>query len=602
MDSRQNGALLQHVRRLFGGGTVAGFAEGELLERFATRRDEAAFEALVERLGPMVLRVCRRILHDPHDTEDAFQATFLVLVKKARSIRDPSLLANWLYGVAVKVASRARAKAARRRVVEQSVQDQVEEEAIAMDGSASREPEHRELRTALDQEIGRLPESYRVPIVLCGFQGLTHEEAAARLRWPVGTVRSRMARGRDLLRRRLARRGVEVPAGVLAATLAAEAQAWTAVPSALIEVTTRIALRIAAGSAVGTVPASLEILTREVMKAMVLHKVKWVAVGAMTLAVVGGSAGVLARQGSDGRGTPAADGSPGGIEQQLKKALDQAKDYEVRLARQDREIRELRTQLDAVRKGQVSGGGSGGAMMMPGFSGGAGRAMGDRVGPDGKSMMGMGMGMAGPGGAGGMGMGMAGPGGAGGMGMGMMGPGMPGGFGGAMTNPNRNPNLPSVINDTTVLYQSPKQDRLVAFSIETGKRAAYRATKGTEKVNYIASGAILALDAEGPEITQIAVFDPEAGRWVTQDLKEPARGRVFPIVAQNLVAYPVGRRVYAYSNLPGASRDWAVLELAPGTEPKIAVRRTTITAETGDHLYLFSPKAGRWEELDPKSD
>ena len=391
MDSGQYGAVLQHVRHLFGGGTVAGLAEGELLERFVTRRDEAAFEALVERLGPMVLGVCRRILHDPHDAEDAFQATFLVLVKKAHSVRDPSLLANWLYGVALKVASRARARVARRRAVEQSGQDQAAEEAIAMDASASREPEHRELRTVLDQEIGRLPASYRAPIVLCCFGGLTHEEAAAQLRWPVGTVRSRMARGRDRLRQRLARRGVSVPAGVLAATLAAEAQARTVVPLALIAVTTRAAMGITAGSAVGVVPASVETLTREVMKSMVLHKVKAIAVAVMALAVAGSSAGVLARQGGGG-GAPAADGGPpatdgepgqleqqlkkaldpneqfvisvarriGQLEQQLKKALDQAKDHEKRLAVQDLEIRELKTQLDAARKGQASAAGRAG--------------------------------------------------------------------------------------------------------------------------------------------------------------------------------------------------------------------------------------------------
>jgi hypothetical protein len=280
----------------------------------------------------------------------------------------------------------------------------------------------------------------------------------------------------------------------------------------------------------------------------------------------------------------------GQLERQLKNALDQAKDYEKRLAVQDLEIRGLKTQLDAARKGQASGDGSGGVMMMPDARGGAGTATGGPALPAGKSMTGRGM-------AGGMGMGMAG-GGFGG-GMAMMGPG---GLPGAMTNPDGNPNIPTVINDTTVLYQSPKKDRLVAFSIETGMRAAYRPTKGTEKVEAIASGAILALAAEGPEITQIAVFDPATGRWVTQDLKEPARGRVFPIVAQNLVAYPVGRRVYAYSNLPGASRDWAVLELEPGAEPKVALYRTTITAEAGDRLYVFSPKAGRWEGMDPKGD
>src|SRR3954449_8238622 len=118
MKSRQNEAILGHVRQLFGAGTLVGMAEGQLLERFSSRRDEAAFELIVARHGPMVLGVCRRILSDPDDVEDAFQATFLVLVRKAGSLRDRDRVGNWLFGVASRVALRARATSSRRRAVE----------------------------------------------------------------------------------------------------------------------------------------------------------------------------------------------------------------------------------------------------------------------------------------------------------------------------------------------------------------------------------------------------------------------------------------------------------------------------------------------------
>src|SRR5262249_29781735 len=156
--------------------SVAGMSEGKLLERFLARRDEAAFEALVARFGPMVLGVCRGRLDDPHAVEDAFQGTFLVLVKKAGSIRDPELLGNWLYGVAHRVATRARADAARRRSRER------QGETVDVEGPIE-DPARRELRPLVHEEVNRLPEKYRLPIVLCDLDGRTHEEAARLLGW-----------------------------------------------------------------------------------------------------------------------------------------------------------------------------------------------------------------------------------------------------------------------------------------------------------------------------------------------------------------------------------------------------------------------------------
>ena len=201
MTSGRYGLAWREIGRLFGGESASGLGAGPLLERFAADRDSAAFEALVGRHGPMVLATCRRMLPDPHDADDAFQATFLVLARKAGSIRDPDRLGPWLHGVARRVAARSRALAGRRRSVERPGGDEpMDTSPDALEGA--------EVREVLDEELARLPEKYRAPLVLCYLDGLTHDEAAEALRWPVGTVRSRLAGGRDRLRDRLTRRGL----------------------------------------------------------------------------------------------------------------------------------------------------------------------------------------------------------------------------------------------------------------------------------------------------------------------------------------------------------------------------------------------------------
>ena len=178
-----------------------GMTDGQLLECFVERRDEAAFEALVRRHGPMVLGVCRRVLRHPQDAEDAFQAAFLVLVRRAASIGQRELLGNWLYGVAYRTALDARAAAARRRVLERQVSPMPEPQATdAADAG-------RELRPLLDQELSRLPEKYRVPVVLCDLEGRTRRDVARQLGIPAGTLSGRLTAARQMLARRLARRG-----------------------------------------------------------------------------------------------------------------------------------------------------------------------------------------------------------------------------------------------------------------------------------------------------------------------------------------------------------------------------------------------------------
>jgi len=253
--TRRNGDALRQLATLFNVGAAAGLSDGQLLGRYLTREPEAAelaFAALVERHGPMVLRVCRRVLDDPHAAQDAFQATFLVLARRGGSVRRRDSVASWLHGVALRVAGRARRSAALRRSHERRYAGRVSEAVPGPCGDAA------DLGPVLHEEISRLPDRYRTPVILCYLEGQTCEQAAGRLGCPVGTVKSRLARARDRLRRRLARRGL-APVGV-GALLSAEATRG-AVPARLAEATARAAVTS------GAVPAAVHELVQGVLKA-----------------------------------------------------------------------------------------------------------------------------------------------------------------------------------------------------------------------------------------------------------------------------------------------------------------------------------------------
>lgn len=214
----------------------------QLLDRFVSQGDAAAFEALVRRHGPMVLGVGRRLLHHPQDAEDAFQATFLVLVRKAASLGQRELLGNWLYGVAYRTALDARAAAMRRRKREKQVSSMPEPE-IRDDSE-----EWRELRPFLDQELNSLPDKYRIPIVLCDLEGRTRQDAAEQLAIPVGTLSGRLTTAREMLAKRLTHRGLVLSGTVMIAALSPSA-ASAAVPPPLVASTVQAATTIAAGQA-----------------------------------------------------------------------------------------------------------------------------------------------------------------------------------------------------------------------------------------------------------------------------------------------------------------------------------------------------------------
>jgi RNA polymerase sigma factor (sigma-70 family) len=252
-----------------------------LLERFALQQDETAFEALLHRHGPLVFGVCRRLLSNLHDAEDAFQATFLILARKAGGLSRSALLGNWLYGVAYKVAARARKTAIRRHLREGTDADLAE-----MPNRLP--PAEPDLAPLLHEELQRLPDKYRSPIVLCYLEGKTNEEAACHLNWPVGTVKGRLNRARALLRRRLARRGVGLTAGLLAGS-----KLTAKTSSALLQETFQAALSFTVGNAVvgGATSASALALTKGVLQTMLLSKMKLIATAILSVAFIlgGGS-------------------------------------------------------------------------------------------------------------------------------------------------------------------------------------------------------------------------------------------------------------------------------------------------------------------------
>jgi RNA polymerase sigma factor (sigma-70 family) len=285
-------SVLDQLRRVVVRHGDGGLSDAQLLQRFATKRDEAAFEVLVWRHGPMVLGVGRRVLRNPDDAEDVLQATFLALIRQAPSIRRGGALAGWLHNVAYRIALRAREKRGKLGLGQAAV-----EAAPAPPPAA--EEHWRDLWPVLDEELRRLPPKYRTPLVLSYLQGLTNQGVAAEMGCPVGTVFTRLARGRQLLRQRLARRGVTLTAGALSAVLAPAATA-PALRAGLARATARAARAFAAGpgAAAGMPSAKVIALTEGVGNMVGVSRLKLVSVLAILLAVAGSGAGLLALRGA----------------------------------------------------------------------------------------------------------------------------------------------------------------------------------------------------------------------------------------------------------------------------------------------------------------
>jgi RNA polymerase sigma factor (sigma-70 family) len=279
--------IIRHVRRAVAFSEARCQSDEQLLRRFVATREEEAFEALVRRHGPMVLGVCRRILGDPHAADDAFQATFLVLATKATSVVPANMLPNWLYGVARQTAVRARSASAKRRLRERQVRELPEPQPARTD------PCH-DLRPLLDEELACLPSKYRVAVVLCDLESMTHREAAQHLGWPVGTLASRHSRGRRMLRERLARKGL-VPASGVAALLSQDGVSACLSPL-LISATVRAGSLYATGQAVvgDAIARPVVALTEGVLKAMSFTKIKTVGVVLLLVNMLALGGGFLA--------------------------------------------------------------------------------------------------------------------------------------------------------------------------------------------------------------------------------------------------------------------------------------------------------------------
>jgi RNA polymerase sigma factor (sigma-70 family) len=359
--------VIRHLRRAALRGPGEGPTDGQLLGTFVACRDGAAFEALLRRHGPMVLSVCRRVLGDAHGAEDAFQATFLVLVRKAAGLRSRELVGNWLYGVAYRTAMKARAMSAKRRTKERQATE------VARSGDGQENWVSDELLGQLDRELSRLPEVYRVPLVLCELEGRGRREVARALGLPEGTLSWRLAQAKKTLARKLSRHGPALSVGAVAAVLS-QGAASAALSAPLLKSTTKAGLQLAAGHAVAcVVPPKVVALTQGVLKAMLLTKLK-VASWAVGVALLAGAGAVgltyrAAAQDAPSRApqqTYALQGAALAAQQKTRAASDDLASLRLEIEALRREVRAMSARLKAVEgKAQGQGGGPGGYAPAP---------------------------------------------------------------------------------------------------------------------------------------------------------------------------------------------------------------------------------------------
>lgn len=292
-------SLLTYLQRMLGRAEEVSAADEQLLTRFAHGRDEAAFEDLVQRYGPLVFGVCRRLLANTHDAEDAFQATFLVLARKAASVGKRELVGHWLYGVACRIARKARAKIARRSAHEKQASALPDVEPVY-------EMNPPQLGELFDQEVARLPRKYRLPVVLCYLEGKPKGEIARQLGWPEGTVSARLTRAREMLRHWLTRKAVSLPAGTLATVLTPEALS-AALPPGLAASTAKAAGAFAAGAGGGLISASTLALAKGAMRSMFLQRMR-IPLAVLFVAGLGALVALAYPRDAERNDAPAAEG------------------------------------------------------------------------------------------------------------------------------------------------------------------------------------------------------------------------------------------------------------------------------------------------------
>ena len=561
--------------QVLGGKTVSGLSENELLGRFVATGDETAFTALVIRHGPMVLGVCRRLLRDVNDVEDAFQATFLVLARRASAIERRHLLAPWLHGVARRVAVRARAKGATRNARELALEF-VPEAETARDSSPEEQLAAKELRGLIDNELARLPDSLRKPLVLCYLEGLTHDEAARELRWPVGTVRSRMARARAMLRNRLARQGHSATGMAIVGNLTREA-----LPRTLLDATVRASL----GFTSGKIPASATALAlaKGVLGLMFLQKA--MVVGVVVLAATVSVAGAFGYQagppGPDeiAAQTPAnpnnaatrnAEKLPEKPELAATRQIDQLKrSLEASTAKlnalQD-EIAKLQATIKALKPGSAD------QDMTPMVEPGVGKGGSDRlIGTKAIQRRMLAAGVAG------------------------------------------NNRLSFVREASLICVVSPEGNRATEFDMETGKSYVIEFDPGLKAVPVaMGEGTMTAIGFlakdENAEVKQLAVFDKlpigthlnqgqKGSAWMTKDLEKPIKGTVTPSPLTNGVFFELGNQIHAYSK---QYRTWSQLTLPEGPHRGPKVDETLLMYEADGHLHIYDTRVGKWIDINSR--
>jgi RNA polymerase sigma factor (sigma-70 family) len=329
-------SVLRHLRRVALLPRGDGPCDADLLESFLSRRDEAAFEALLRRHGPMVFGVCRRVLGNRHDAEDAFQATFLVLVRKGATVRPRELVGNWLWGVAYRTALKARAMNAKRRTKERESQ-RADRPRHPVNGALE------EMLDRLDEALGRLPEAYRVPVVLCELEGRNRKEVARSLGLPEGTLSWRLAQAKKMLAKKLSLHGPALSAGAVAAVLS-QGAVPAALSGSLLKSTAKAGLRLAAGQAlVGAAPPKVVALPQGVLKAMLLTKLKVASCAVGVVLLVGaGAVGVTYRA--------AAQDAPARALQQTYVAQGAALAAQQKTRAAPDDLESLRLEIEALRR------------------------------------------------------------------------------------------------------------------------------------------------------------------------------------------------------------------------------------------------------------
>jgi len=528
------GGFLGDVHVLFEVGAIGDRTDEELIDCFTAGEGDTAqlaFMGLVGRHGPMVLRVCRRILGDPHEAEDAFQAVFLVLARKASCLRVRNSLGPWLHRVACNVASCARSTAALRRRHERR---HAEATAFAVE-----ESHWDDVGLVLHEEVDRLPERYRVPIVLCYLEDLTHEQAARRLNWPVGTVRTRLARGRARLRARLIRRGLATAGGL---TLIPDAVS-AAVPEALVRSTVLAGVAYAAGGAAsGAVSKAVAILAKRALSAMTPSRLRLVASFAFGAVVVacGLTAVVALAQARGPRETSRAVAASAPVRLQTPTAGSATKQPVIAAYFHDPDRKRHDFDGYSPNPYQVNG------LLNSSPPG----ALTIHLGPVRFEDLRL----------------------------------------------HSEKWMPLIDRQTIVAVTNAERDRISAYSTKRGGWHTYRVPDGV-KFTPDANDDAMALYLAGESIPEVVVFSARQGAWNKQVLKVPAKGKLEPLITPQIVLYGAGRWVYAYST---ETNTWDTLELAADKQVLARLSGANVLVEdTHNHrLSIFAPGIGRWDTIE----